>query len=86
MSATTAYVWQGVAGITTDYHNGGGVLIVTAGDPRKAWREHAEETNARKGQWGEDLDPAALDEEPSHTFPASHNGDLMVIFPDAGCC
>lgn len=83
---STAYVWEVASGsVQSSYHSGGGVLIVTDGDPRAVWREHVASRNADRSQWGEPLDPDALDDEPDHTFPAD-SPDLLVVFPDAGCC
>jgi hypothetical protein len=35
------YVFNYVGGITTSYHSGGGLMIITDRDPAEVWREYA---------------------------------------------
>lgn len=67
------YVWEVAAGVTGNYHNGGGVVVV-APDLESARALLPEDCSART-------------EDPDAIY--SVNGDpvsQVFLFPDAGCC
>lgn len=73
------YIWQWVGPVSANWHNEGGLLIVTAGDPLEAWRSSSdyvkfgdEEADLSKPDWVIEV----ADETP----------DKVYVFPDAGCC
>lgn len=67
------YIYEEAAcDVTDSYHGGGGVVIITAGDPQEAW-----EAGNNAGDLG---DPDRVIE-----VPATEN-DAVIIFPDSGCC
>ena len=79
-----AYVWEYTSDVTTNYHSGGGLLIVTERDPQQVWDEYRTEP----------IDDYYADNELTVELPAPDliyevTGDAeekLVVFPDSGCC
>lgn len=87
------YVWPETWPITHYVHDGGAVLVVAASldRAREMWREHVEKWRTKHAHIYDDLSargpqPDALDEEPGHVLPTTSTEELLLVFPDAGCC
>ena len=84
------YIYEDVDKLTTSYHHAGGLVIVTAGDPSDAWRAQNERIAAKHPSNQMYLDPKHIIQvlpEPDHVFTVGDDvHDLILEFPDAGCC
>jgi hypothetical protein len=81
------YVWEYVSEITTNWHNGGGLLIITDGDPQIKWNEYRQEQLDNE-EYNADSLRTDLP-EPSLVYACDFDsGSLfsVMVFPDAGCC
>lgn len=72
------YVWQYVEGLTCNYHDGGGALVIA--ESLEFARRLLQETDGVSTSCG------ALTEEPTYSASVEEEGDRVFIFPDAGCC
>ncbi len=86
------YVWQGVAHLTGNYHDGGGVAVVAKDLPeaRVRLRMHLEryESTARFASDATDELCTALVKDPDYDIEV-HQAEYepkVIVFPDAGCC
>jgi len=83
------YIYNYVSRVTTNYHNGGSLVIITSGDPQNAWVEYCVR---RAEQFAYDKDgelKLALTElgEPNRVIAvAGSEPDEIFVFADAGCC
>ncbi len=78
-----AFIWTDLGGITSNWHDGGGVFVV-ADDldaARAAVREHCAPEVAHVQ--GTPFD--GLEKDPDYTM-STDSDPLVVVFPDAGCC
>lgn len=87
------YVWKYSRYVTSNYHDGGGVLVVAPTLERArqilenqlepVWRETFE-------MWGDELQPGdceAVVEGPYRVWPTYPTAEEeVIIFPDKGCC
>lgn len=73
------YLWGYLDGLTPNYHNGGGLVIITDGDPAKALTGHIK-------RQGSTLDPGDLPEPDLAIDVPGDTEPRVFIFPDAGCC
>lgn len=71
------FVWEYVYGLTENYHDGGGVMIISE-DVESARRFY----KSSGGLEGCTL----LKEDPSFTCNVENQEPLVIEFPDAGCC
>ena len=73
----TMFVWKSVSGLTSNYHDGGGAVVI-AGD-----REVARELLRANG-----VSPSSevFTQEPDFTASVVEEEEKVFIFPDAGCC
>ena len=80
------YIYESAAcAVSNAYHSGGGALVITSGDPDEAWRASAEHKSIIS-KYGCPNDDGVLG-EPDHVIPVPDStADLVVAFPDAGCC
>lgn len=71
------YIFESVDGITDEYHDGGGLAIVTAtGDPQKVFRDAHP-----------NLEPDFANAELTATYVVADNEEGRIfVFPDRGCC
>lgn len=67
------YIYEYVEGVTENWHSGGGVLIITSGDPQAAW-DASDRPDTNLGAVDRVVDV------PDYTE------DAIIVFPDAGCC
>jgi len=69
------YVWKSVYGLTSEYHDGGGLLVV------------ADEPPIAIDGW-KDGEKASIDlPKPDETWPlAGKHCPQTIVFPDSGCC
>lgn len=70
------YIYNYLDGITSNYHDGGGLVICTDHDPNVVWKEMAEHGVETK----ELPAPDRVLVVPADTEP------FYEIFPDTGCC
>lgn len=84
------YIYEYVSKITTSWHDGGGLVIVTAGDPSDAWRDENERIAAEHPSNRIHLDPKYIIQElpePDRVIEVPDDTpDMVMTFPDAGCC
>ena len=82
------YIWKHTAGVTTNWHSGGGLLIVAASldRARALWVERNDAPNI--ADWERLSDPSlAVKPDPDHSLPTAPDAsELVIVFPDAGCC
>lgn len=78
-----AYIYKYVGGLTANYHDGGGAVVITDGDPLVLLNAEAK------------LQHAGYDDEDFETITdaadlvldvSGYSGDKVFVFPDAGCC
>jgi hypothetical protein len=71
----SVYVWKRIEHATGSYHESGGLLVVAETEDRA--RELAISKDVR-------LSP---EEKFDHCFPcAGEQEEIVLVFPDAGCC
>lgn len=84
------YIYEYLDKLTQSWHNGGGLVIVTAGDPSLAWQERNARIASEHPSNRTRIDPACIIQElpePDHVIPVGDDvPDLILEFPDAGCC
>ena len=77
----SVYVWQKVAPVSGNSHNGGGLLIAadTVEGAREVWAKYVKWTGLGSVK--------AASEPPDEVFETPLVGAVQVmVFPDAGCC
>jgi hypothetical protein len=80
------YVWEFVSQVTTDWHNGGGLLIITDIDPQDQWKEYRE-NKINHGESWESWDKLTEKlPEPDFSYDCYADFRGVWVFPDAGCC
>ncbi len=84
------YVYEYVEKLTTSWHDGGGLVIVTTGDPSDAWQAENARIAAEHPSNAVYLDPAQIIQvlpEPDHVYEVPDDSpDAVIKFPDQGCC
>ena len=83
------YIWKDADCITHRWHNSGGLLIVAPSieRARELWL-----ANPPYNPYGDlpDTEPplgsTATDPDPDIVLPTSSADELVVVFPDSGCC
>lgn len=81
------YVWEYVGGITTNWHDGGGLLIITDGNPQDKWNEYRQEQIDNEEYSADSLRTDLP--EPSLVYACDFDSSSLfsvMVFPDAGCC
>lgn len=78
MSKRFMYVWEYAGGLTNNWHDGGGTVVIAAS--LEAARSLLKETPYVR--------PACevFTKEPEYSAPVESQEDKVFIFPDAGCC
>jgi hypothetical protein len=91
------YIWYGVANLTTNYHSGGGLVIVAPtlerarellaapADCEYPW--HDADDDHTSSCRPERASASAMKDDPDVTYALQ--GDVeekITVFPDAGCC
>lgn len=69
------YIFDYVGNITGSWHNGGGVAVITDGDPEKVIREKLP-----------DLNPDFSESEVTSYKVVDGEEGKLFLFPDQGCC
>ena len=81
------HVWDYVEELTSNYHSGGGLVIVTDKDPQEEWdayvTDYNNETSNRYGHYPTDIVLPAPDVVYEVTGDVSSK---VFVFPDSGCC
>lgn len=73
----TMFVWENVDGLTNNYHDGGGTVVIA--DNLEVARKLLVENGVSEGS-------EVLTESPNYTTSVVSDEDKVFIFPDAGCC
>jgi hypothetical protein len=70
------YVWRQVEGLTTNWHDGGGLAVIatTLTSARALMRDHVTASCT------------ALESEPDYTVATDAGEPAVFLFPNAGCC
>lgn len=84
------YIYKYVDGITTNYHDGGGLVIISASTPTEAWRANNERIAAEHPSNKVYLDAETIVQElpePDRVIEVPDSeSDAVIVFPNAGCC
>lgn len=81
------YIYNGLSGVSPNYHSGGSVIIITDRDPNLVWTEYATEFAANKYAYEDDLDIDATKGNLTRMYHLSEDTEEKVfVFPNAGCC
>lgn len=72
------YVWENVNELTDNYHDGGGLVIIS--NDLESARELLTKSIPLKSKC------QALKVDPSYVTSVTAEKDEIFIFPDAGCC
>ena len=84
------YIYEDVDKLTEHWHNAGGLIIVTTGDPSAAWQARNARIAAEGPSNRTQIDPAYIIQElpePDHVIAVGDDApDLILEFPDRGCC
>jgi len=77
------YIYNQIDGLTTSYHDGGSLVIITAGDPQIAL-----DASRRKayGKYGDEPFLTNLPEPDRVVVVADATEEEIFEFPDSGCC
>lgn len=76
------YIWQYLDGLTDDYHDGGGLVIVTDRKPRAALIASIEPKWTHLVGKYEALDLS----HPDLVLDTPAANEVVYVFPDRGCC
>lgn len=76
------YTYNYVGGIPDAWHDGGGLVIVTEGDPQQALNRYYADNPLPH-----DKSIPLLPDTPDHTYElVGTPEERVLIFPDIGCC
>lgn len=70
------FVWEYVDGVTPNYHDGGGVVVI-AEDVERARKLLLEDGGVQRSEFTD---------EPDYSTSVGTRKEKVFIFPDAGCC
>lgn len=73
----TMFVWENVSGLTSNYHDGGGTVVIA--ESLDAARDLLKSDGVSSGS-------DVFTEEPSFMASVMTEENKVFIFPDAGCC
>lgn len=79
------YIYKYLSNITTNYHSGGGLLIVTDIDPQDEWNNYVDVNNYSVDAWETNFNKFILP-EPDMVYECSATEKAVFVFEDAGCC
>ena len=74
------YIYLDLDGLTENWHDDGGLVVVTDRAPLDAYNEHAAKPDAYPARPLEKL-PA-----PDNVIKANSITERVYVFPNAGCC
>lgn len=82
------YVWDFIEGITDNYHDGGGVVMMTARPVQEVWDEYRERLGNEWPDHSRPVDVRTTLPEADYVSEVvpKENKELFRVFPDAGCC
>lgn len=88
---TKLYIWDRLEDVTTSYHSGGGLVIVTDRGPGAAWLDYiAASKTASLSDWNDGADWDELQRDlpaASRQFDlATSEAEAVMVFEDSGCC
>jgi len=86
----SVYIYEDVEQITTNWHDGGRVVVVTDREPNAAWAAHLAAVAAEHPSNSPYLDETKITQElpePTRVI-ATPPGEpeAVFVFPDSGCC
>ena len=79
------YIYEYISPISTNYHDGGGLVIVTDGDPQAAWEKTNNYAEIVR-RFGKDCEKADLSQPDRVIDVPDSEPDVVYVFLDAGCC
>lgn len=86
----SVYIYEHLDRITTSWHDGGSVVIVTDRDPQDAWHDRLERVATEHPSNAVYLDDAEIVQvlpEPTRVIPTdAGEAEHVYIFKDSGCC
>ena len=71
------YVWKYQNPITTEWHSGGGLMIITNGSYQELWNKYFHDNG---------LEGLATLDEPDFVWNVDATEERIIVFPDVGCC
>jgi hypothetical protein len=92
---TKLYVYENVDPVSTNYHSGGGVVIVTDREPEEAWADYVRDAFPITT---DDRNYDRIDKHEQERFfdgltapqfiaeLAEDTPEMVTVFPDSGCC
>ena len=82
------YVWNNIEGITDRYHDGGGVVMMTARPVQEVWDEYRERLGNEWPDHSRLVDVRTTLPEADYVSEVApkENKELFRVFPDSGCC
>lgn len=86
------YLYEYVSNVTTSYHSGGGLVIITDREPLEAWEAHKARLILGEVDGEDEYDLEDLydltDELPKPDLVLTVSGakEKVFTFPDSGCC
>lgn len=77
------YIFEGVNWLTQNYHDGGGAVVITDGDPIEVLDQERE-----KNKWHPDdeMQPLEVFDDFITVLETDATEEKVYIFPNAGCC
>ncbi len=85
------YIYKSVSPISTNWHDGGAVTIITDREPQEAWKAHWQgviDDDSDSKYYAEQylaIQKAELG-EPDFVYGTDATEEQVLIFEDAGCC
>jgi hypothetical protein len=80
------YVYDYVGGLTTNWHSGGALLIITDGDPQEDWNTYRLDQIANGEDWHDNEGLTKELPTPTLVYGCSGVDKQLLIFEDSGCC
>ena len=79
------YIYEDRSPVSTGYHNGGGLVVITGDDPQTVWEKSDEYADIVQYR-GKDAGKADLSQPDRVIDVPDSEPDALYVFPDAGCC
>ena len=79
------YIYQYVSNVSNNYHSGGGLVIITDGDPQDDWNEYVDNVNSSLEEWEHNFEQSTLPKADME-YECSATEKAVFVFEDAGCC
>lgn len=82
------YIWQYLDGITDQYHDGGGLVIITEQTPDYEWKAYKSRMVNDTDEWEAERWEQLRDDlpEPDISYQCELAFPQVIVFGDNGCC